>query len=462
MIRFFNPAAMAHADRAGLILTREESAEIARRALAMQNGPGDMRVGVGSTWEGNVRWARNRLTAAGDARNITIRIQRSYGYNNLEVQTSRIDDEGLRDAAATAEDQLRDAGTAIDPDRLPPRRTDFPSPRIWSDNTTGFAPEGRAKLAADLLAPAAQAALWSAGYLGLSANSASWFGTDREAIYATATMAQCSLTVRSQQGSGSGWAGFSSYDWNAIDATALATRARMKCETSKNPSALEPGHYTVVLEPQAVADLLDLIMQMTGREPAEMGYGPFADRPGFSKLGKKVVDSRITLTSDPADPLLGTMPFDDEGEPQIPATWIDRGVLTALAYGRRYAVNNFNENQALPWTSAVRMSGGTTSIDEMISTTKRGLLVTRFFGCQILDSQSLLSTGHTRDGLWLIENGKITRPVKNFRFTDSPLFMLNSVEALGTPVPVFHPTSPMIVPPIKSTSFNFTRLADAV
>jgi predicted Zn-dependent protease len=110
----------------------------------------------------------------------------------------------------------------------------------------------------------------------------------------------------------------------------------------------------------------------------------------------------------------------------------------------------------------MRMSGGTTSLEEMIKTTKRGLLVTRFSGISLLDPRSLLSTGHTRDGLWLIENGVITRPVKNFRFTDSPLFMLNSVEALGTPVPVFHPEAPLIVPPIKSASFNFTRLADAV
>jgi predicted Zn-dependent protease len=98
----------------------------------------------------------------------------------------------------------------------------------------------------------------------------------------------------------------------------------------------------------------------------------------------------------------------------------------------------------------------------MIASTRRGLLVTRFSGAKVLDVVSLLSTGHTRDGLWLIENGKVTRPVKNFRFTDSPLFLLNSVEALGAPVPVFHPLAPMIVPPLKASSFNFTRLVDAV
>jgi predicted Zn-dependent protease len=146
----------------------------------------------------------------------------------------------------------------------------------------------------------------------------------------------------------------------------------------------------------------------------------------------------------------------------VPVSWFQHGVLTALAYGRRYGVSNFNRNRALPFTPAIRMSGGTATTDEMITGTRRGLLVTRFSGAKVLDDKSLLSTGHTRDGLWLIENGKVSRPVKNFRFTDSPLFLLNSVEMLGRPVPVFRPQAPMIVPPLKAGSFNFTRLVDAV
>jgi predicted Zn-dependent protease len=98
----------------------------------------------------------------------------------------------------------------------------------------------------------------------------------------------------------------------------------------------------------------------------------------------------------------------------------------------------------------------------MIATTKRGLLVTRLSGVNVLDSQSMLMTGLTRDGLWLVENGKISKAVKNFRFTESPLFVLNSLDQLGEPVPVYSPDLPAIVPPLKARDFSFTSLVDAV
>lgn len=289
------------------------------------------------------------------------------------------------------------------------------------------------------------------------------------------TQAQCSMTVRDAKGTGSGWAGLSSYDWSAIDANALAKRALEKCIASQNPAALEPGRYTVILEPQAVADLMEVFASSLSREIAENGRGPWAlaqdDALGIwrSKLGLKVADSRITISHDPADPMLGIVPR----EPWVePITWIERGTLTSLAYERPYAVQKLNENAAGRWMTGYRMSGGETSIDEMIATTRRGLLVTRFSNVRNLDSRSLVSTGLTRDGLWLIENGKITRPVKNFRFTESPLFVLNSIEQLGAPVPVFRPVedpyerarplTPAVVPPLKARDFSFTSTIDAI
>jgi predicted Zn-dependent protease len=452
---------LAPADPAPL-LTHAESRAIAERALGMRRGPGDLRIGVQSSWRGDIRWGRNRLVQARDSREQLIRIQRVLGYMTVEVSTSRSDDAGLRRAVEEAEQLLRDNWASRDPDPLPPRLTAFPRTRIWNESTLGTGAEARALLGGTLIGPIASAKLSGAGYLSLGADSHAWIGTDGEDLYSTSTVSQCSMTVRDQTGRGSGWAGASSHDWSSIDPVALNDRARLKCETSRDPSALEPGRYTVVLEPQAVADLMNLMVVWFPREPAEQGVGPFAKRPGFSKLGDKLADARISISFDPADPLLGVTPFDDAGEPVRAVKWFDAGVLMALAYGRRYAVNNFNQNLALPNANAYAMTGGETTVEEMIKGTRRGLLVSRFSGCQTLHPESLLSTGHTRDGLWLIENGKVTRPVKNFRFTDSPLLMLNSIEALGKPVPVFRPEGPMVVPPLKASNFNFTRLVDAV
>ena len=206
--------------------------------------------------------------------------------------------------------------------------------------------------------------------------------------------------------------------------------------------------------------------------PAEKGGGPWALafdevlQLWRTKLGLKVIDERITISHDPADPELGIVPA-----PWMqPATWFDKGVLTGLAYPRGYALAALNRNAALRGMVGYRMSGGTTSVDEMIATTKRGLLVTRFSNIRELDGGSLLSTGLTRDGLWLIENGKISKAVKNFRFTESPLFALNSIEQLGVPVPVFRPVknpystelTPAIVPALKARDFSFTSTIDAI
>ncbi|MBX6330935.1 MAG: TldD/PmbA family protein, partial [Gemmatimonadaceae bacterium] len=273
--------------------------------------------------------------------------------------------------------------------------------------------------------------------------------------------------------------GLSSYDWTKIDAPALAAHALEKCEASRNPVALEPGRYTVILEPQAVADLMELVAGSIDRQTAEGGLGPWALAPDDAvqiwgnpiwrtKLGLKVIDERITINHDPMDPELGILP-----EPWMqPVTWFDKGVLTNLAYSRQYALQSLNKNAGLRGMIGYRMSGGPTSIEEMIATTKRGLLVTRFSGSRVLDAQSLLATGLTRDGLWLIENGKITKAVKNFRFTESPLFMLNAIEQLGKPVPVFRPVrspyerrfglGPAIVPPLKARDFSFTSTIDAI
>jgi predicted Zn-dependent protease len=187
----------------------------------------------------------------------------------------------------------------------------------------------------------------------------------------------------------------------------------------------------------------------------------FTLRPGQSKIGLKVFDERVTLSTDPMDPEMGYIPFDYQGWPYRAVKWVEHGILKELAYNRDYALSQLGHGLALPNPYSYRMSGGDTSIEEMIATTKRGLLVTRLNGVSVLHGPSLLSTGTSRDGLWLIENGKIKFPVKNMRFTESPMFIFNSIAQLGKPVRVYA-GNPTTVPPVKVLDFNFSSLADAV
>ena len=155
-------------------------------------------------------------------------------------------------------------------------------------------------------------------------------------------------------------------------------------------------------------------------------------------------------------------PFDGDGLPLGRQTLIDKGKLTELYYSRFWAQKNNRAPTGAP--TSFLMSGGTSSLEDMIKTTERGVLVTRLWYLREVDPRTILYTGLTRDGTFLIEKGKITRAIKNFRFNDSPLFMLNNVEAIGRPVRLAGTEAggAVIVPPIKVRDFNFTSLSDAV
>jgi predicted Zn-dependent protease len=174
------------------------------------------------------------------------------------------------------------------------------------------------------------------------------------------------------------------------------------------------------------------------------------------------MDDRVSLIADPFDPMILSQPWDGDGLPLGRQVFVDKGVLTELYYSRFWAKKQGKQATGAP-TSFI-MTGGTTSVDDMIKSTPRGVLVTRLWYLREVDPRTILYTGLTRDGTFLIENGKISKAVKNFRFNDSPLFMLNNLEALGRPVRLAgtEQGGAVVVPPIKVKDFNFTSLSDAV
>jgi len=312
-----------------------------------------------------------------------------------------------------------------------------------------------------LTEPVVAQQLVAAGYLQTGVTVRSIYNTSGMNAYYAATQAEYSTTVRNPQGTGSGWAGVTKQDWSAIDAKTITSLALKKCVDSADPRAIEPGRYTVIMEPQAVHNLFVFVIYALDRYAAENFQTVFTLRPGQSKIGVKVFDDRLTVSTDPMDPEAGYIPFDYEGYPYRAVKWVENGVLKELAYTRQYALSQLGHGVPLPNPNAYRLSGGTTSLDEMIASTERGLLVTRFGGVNTLDGASLLMTGVSRDGLWLVEKGKIKFPVKNMRFTDSPIFAFNNIEQLGIPQRVYN-WSPAIVPPIKVRDFNFSSMSDAV
>jgi predicted Zn-dependent protease len=268
--------------------------------------------------------------------------------------------------------------------------------------------------------------------------------------------------VRTTDGTGSGWAGGEHNDWRQVDIAGISARAIDKARKSRNPFGTEPGRYTVVLEPQAVGDLMQLISFYADARSSDEGRSPFAKPSGGNKIGEQIVDPRVTIYADPADPMVLAQPWDGDGLPLGRQTIIDHGKLTELYYSRFWA-KKMNKTPTGAPTSFI-MSGGNDSMEDMIAGTRRGILVTRLWYLREVDPRTIRYTGLTRDGTFLIENGKVTKAIKNFRFNDSPLVILNNLEGIGKSIRLggTEAGGAVVVPPLKVRDFNFTSTSEAV
>ncbi len=444
-------------------LSRNECEAIARRVLSFSTAD-ECRVTISSGVRANTRFAVNQISTAGDNYNASVNIRSVFGKRVATVTVNRLDDAALREAVANCERIAKLAPE--DPELMPelgPQQYD--EPIVWSDATASLEPEARAEAVRAITEPARRAGLISTGYLEAQAQAFAIANNKGLFAYQRSTGVAFTTTVRTQDGTGSGWAGASDNDFRRIDPRVLAERAIEKARRSANPAAIEPGRYTVVLEPTAVANLVQLIGGALGARNADEGRSFFSKAGGGNKIGEKVVDERVTLVSNPLDPRVPANTAGFDGSPNRRTTWIENGVVQNLAYDRYWAQRTGKQPTSAAGTLA--MNGGETSVDEMIRSTERGLLVTRFWYIRGVDPRTILFTGLTRDGTFLIENGRITRPVKNLRYNESPIFMLNNVLAMGRPERVSAseaggPGQAIMVPPLKVRDFTFTSTSDAI
>ncbi len=420
-----------------------------------------------SSWAGNTRFAANQMSTSGSVENAALNVQAWFGKRRAGVSTNDLSDAGLATAVSKAEALARISPE--DPEDMPllPPQTYRPVPAYF-DRTAASTAEERARAAMTALEVTRKAGdLNAAGFLVVGASAQAIANSAGLSAYHRSTSANYTLTVRTADGTGSGWAGADHNDWAKLDFLNVAQRAIDKARASRRPVAIEPGRYTVVLEPQAVGDLVQLLGGGFGGGPLsaranDEGRGAFTKEGGGNKLGEKIVDERVTLLSDPQDQDLLGQPFDSEGFPLDRRVWIDNGVLSQLSYGRFWAQKQ--GKQPTGNANTIKLMGGTTTADEMIRSTDRGVLLTRLWYLRQVDPRTVLYTGLTRDGTFLIEGGKVSRSIKNFRFNESPLFMLNNLDALG-PTERLAGTEAggdIVMPTIKVRDFNFTSLSDAV
>jgi predicted Zn-dependent protease len=445
-------------------LTEAEARELAARVLAMSRAD-EARVNITSGVEGNTRFAVNQITTSGDAENASLSVSSAFGRRTGSATTNRFDDESLRRVVETSETLARLAPE--DPEYLGQLGEQvYPEVRHpWFEPTANLDAEARAAAVREVTGAALGRDLVSTGFLPVRAGSQAVATSRGLFAYNQATAAAFSTTVRTRDGTGSGWAGTGVFDWTDVDVRRMAARAVEKAERSRDPQPIEPGRMTVILEPQAVGSLVAFMFwQMTARA-ADEGRSFFSRPGGGNRIGERLLDERVTLYTDPTNPMLFAAPFNEEGLPNRRMVWFDRGALQGLVYDRYWGQRHDVAPTGFP--AGFMMEGGDASVEQMVASTERGLLVTRFWYMRPVDQRTILYTGLTRDGTFLVENGRVTRPVRNLRWNESPIHILNNIEMMGRPERVLPSEAgsvgpAVIVPPLKVRDFNFTSISDAV
>jgi predicted Zn-dependent protease len=376
----------------------------------------------------NLRFARNNGTTNGSHDKLRVSIRSDFGGRSSTASTSGMDPDTLVQAQQRSETMARLA--PVNPEFMPPL-----GPQVYAEGR-GYDEPSANKRAIDLagaartvIRQAVDRNVNTAGYaetgpgFSVIATSAGLFA------YHRSTETRLAVTARNSTGTWSGWAGSLQTRFDQLDAATLGARAIQKADFSTTPADLEPGKYTVILEPSAVADLVSLLLWNLDARSADEGRSFLAKKGGGNKLGEKLFHEAVTITSDPNDPMVPEPVYGNDGLPQKRIAWVENGVVRNLTYTRFWAQKTGREPVASPQTFVMR--GGSTSIDDMIKDTRRGILVTRLWYIREVDPQTLLLTGLTRDGNFLIENGRIQGPAGNFRFNESPVAMLSNIVAIG-------------------------------
>jgi predicted Zn-dependent protease len=452
----------AAADGGSPLLTREQAKALCDRALALSTAE-QTRVNIVSEWSGNTRFADASITTSGGIADTTLTVTVTIGRRRASSSTNVLDDASLK---RTIDLAIRLARLSPEDPELMPEL----GPQKYSDvnayvrATADLDPETRAAaiqraVSASAAAGKAAGSIFSAGFLQATARAIAVATSTGLFAYHRTTESEFSMTARTPDGTGSGWASGGARDWTGIDPAAIGRIAAQKAVASRNPQPIEPGMYTAVLEPQAVTDLVPLLAGALNARNADEGRSPFSKPGGGNRIGEKVADERVTLYSDPNDPMLLAEPFDNTGLPIGRTVWIEKGVLKNLAYTRFWAQKQGKQPTGSPAAGGLALSGGMKSTEELIAGCTRGVLVTHFFYIRALDPRTVLQTGLTRDGAFLIENGKVTRALKNFRWNESPLLMLNRLEDIGRPELT---AAGRMMPALRIKDFNFTSLSDAV
>jgi predicted Zn-dependent protease len=428
----------------------------AARAL----GVGDVEAIVAGGEEALTRFANNAIHQNVAAREATLSVRPVADGRTARASTNRLDAEGIRNVVEEAVAIAR--LTAPDPELQPlAEPAEYRPVDRWFEATAQVTPRERALAVKEAIRVVEGSGQSAAGIYSTGGSFFAVLNSRGVSAWRRETMARFSITATAA--GSSGWAKSSACYHGDLDPARLAASAAQKASASAVPAELPPGRYTAILEPAAV---LDLVGQMFG----DFSATAIADGRSFltGRMGQKLFGANINIRDEVCHPLQSGAPFDGEGVPRSDLTLVEGGVVREIAYSRRAAAlagraptgHGFplpNEIGEAP--ANIVIAGGDTSVEEMVASTERGVLVTRLWYIREVDPYRKVFTGLTRDGTFRVRNGRIASGLRNFRFNQSLIEMLSGVEALSPAVRASGEESPdMVVPAMKVQDFHFTEV----
>jgi predicted Zn-dependent protease len=421
------------------------------------------------------RFANNTIHQNVSEVNEVASIRVAFDGKTARATTNRFDDDGLKRSVQSAESIAKAQET--DPDLLPMASaadgTGTEPPSRWFDQTAALTPADRAEGVAKIVNAAKKNKLVTAGIFSSSQSAEAVVNSKGLSVYHRQTSAEVSITMLAD--SSSGWQKANSPDIRNIDPVRLAEIAAQKARDSRSPQELPPGKYTVILEPAAVLDLVGFMFW-------DFGGLAILDQRSFlnNRIGSKLFGENITIVDDVFHPLQSNAAFDGEGVRRSRVNLVEKGVIRNIVYARgtaekmrksefkdkageiRVTGHGFplpNEMGEAPTNIVFLTPGSEQTVEQMIAGTERGILITRLWYIREVDPYEKILTGMTRDGTFLVEGGKVKQGLRNFRFNQSLIEMLNSVEAMGHAVRASGEEAfDMVVPAMKIRDFNFTEV----
>ena len=444
-----------------MLLSEKEAKAMCEKLLGYVKAE-DAAVNVSSEVYSHLRFAANSFTTSGRRENVTANVAVWMEKKRGSASTNETDDAALRAAVEQAEQLAR--VSPVDREYLPTLGPqEYPPTGGYVEATAKISLASRAKAIHEAIAACEKEKVMGAGFHQSRGTAGASATKNGNLNYNRSSLVSLGMTARTTEGNGSGYFLRNHFDVAKLDAARVSREAIQKALRSREPRTLDAGKYTVVLEAQAVADLLGFFGFVFDARSADEGRSPFSAPGGKTRVGEKISDERINIYSDPWHPELPGSPSAQGGLPAKKLYLVRNGVLEQLVYSRFWAKQKEKEPTPGPVNTIMESSAPPVSFDDMIKDTKRGLLVTRFWYIRPVNPQTVQQTGLTRDGLFLIENGKITAPVVNFRFNESPVRLLQNVAAMGQPVRVRGGEGAgMIAPPLVVNDFPFTSVSDAV